>query len=372
MERAKYKYIHILNTTITGWIFIQNLLEVLNSEKNGFEIDEQLFVTADVPLYQKMKEQGYSNVCLRTEKRKNSVNMINDFGDKCDWMFVHGMTSVIESIKIKPRYRAKIIWRTWGHETGYRYTDNWLKNIPKYFLNMMYRHVVRSFYAVGAGNSTVDKIEIRKRFGDVKIIPISYSSPSRNNSLEKVLLEPETKEKCFNIMLGHSGHPQENHIQILKILERFINQDIDIYIPLVYGDKEYIKSLIQYIEDSPCKEKITIIQKLVPFEEYARFIKKMDLAILDGLGSAALGNIDLLKRFRKKICVNRNGVVHQAMEEDGIPHILIDELKSISFQELSEPVEAKYPPRKKRLGSIESWHNVYNMLEKDSATKSSL
>ena len=71
MVEKKYKYIHILFTTMTGWGFVKSLLDTINNETNGFNPDNHLFVTSDELLYQKMQSLGYSNSILQIEEKSS-------------------------------------------------------------------------------------------------------------------------------------------------------------------------------------------------------------------------------------------------------------------------------------------------------------
>ena len=78
---------------------------------------------------------------------------------------------------------------------------------------------------------------------------------------------------------------------------------------------------------------------------------KTDVIIFDGPRSYALGNINLLIYLRKKLFVNRNGIIRKTFDLTGIPYCLTDELENMTYDELKEPliypdiIESSFIPR---------------------------
>jgi hypothetical protein len=53
-----------------------------------------------------------------------------------------------------------------------------------------------------------------------------------------------TKENfSMNILIGNSGHPTNNHLEILYFIQSLNNEEINVHLPLTYGNNEYIKHL---------------------------------------------------------------------------------------------------------------------------------
>ena len=229
---------------------------------------------------------------------------------------------------------------------GMIHAFHYFGGLPKFILNLMYRHVIRSFYAVGISNTIVDRINISRKFGNVKTLNAPYSSLTRSQIILKVLSEPEAKYPFFNILLGHSGHKTEHHLEILKKLERFKDENLMIYIPLSYGDSEYIESVKKQIDYEIWGNIVNVIDELMAFEDYIRFLKKMNFAIIDVQGSAALGNIGLLRMLGKTLCVNREGLVHLDLIQAGLSHFTTDELTNVSFNDLCKPVHTIHQSKK--------------------------
>ena len=113
------------------------------------------------------------------------------------------------------------------------------------------------------------------------------------------------------MLLGHSGIQNDNHISILKELKKFEDKKLHINLVLSYGDDIYVASVIDYVKKTWREDKVTINTKKMSAQDYYSFLKSMDIAILDGKKSYALGNIEALLFFKKTIYLNN---IYQSMK----------------------------------------------------------
>ena len=79
----------------------------------------------------------------------------------------------------------------------------------------------------------------------------------------------------------------------------------------------------------------------MPYYDYVKFLNKMDIAIFDGNMSYALGNISVLLLLKKKLFINRNGVIKEAFDEDSIPHKCVEEIDNMELADFIKGIE--YP-----------------------------
>lgn len=321
-----YKYIHIF------WHddlkFNPRIVEMINDTANGFCVAEHLFVTPFPRVFDALK--NYKNVVLFETDDPYNAKIVNQYAPYCDWIFVNCMPDWLNTLKIKRKYQSKIIWRTWGQE--FRFADkdgeilqNYIKKAVRYLL----RQEVRRFRAVGVAN-IVDELDIRDRFGDVKTIRYPY--PIRESNLE--ILKQQVKEKKssdpYCVMVGHSGHPVDNHIEVLRRLEKFQSENICIYIAFSYGNEEYMTEVRKYVQEN-WNDKVVIIDQFLPYPKFAELCAKMDAVILDGIQSYALGNVEIFLELQKKFFLNRNGQLHRAFDHERLPHYCTDGINEMSF-----------------------------------------
>lgn len=144
--------------------------------------------------------------------------------------------------------------------------------------------------------------------------------------LMKKYLSPyhrEKKDEIF-IQLGNSATKTNNHIEVLKILEKFKNERIRIYLPLAYGDIEYAKEVIEYGKQV-FGDKIVAQTEMLTMGDFIKVLAKMDIGIFAMDRQQALGSIYMLAINGSKLYVKRQSQL------DGF---LSDELKcQISYVE---------------------------------------
>ena len=229
------------------------------------------------------------------------------------------------------------------------------------------RQEVRRFRAVGVGN-IVDELDITDRFGDVETVRYPY--PIRDSNLEN--LKQHVKERKpsdpYCVMVGHSGHPVDNHIEVLRRLEKFQNENICIYIVFSYGNEDYMSEVRKYVHEK-WSNKVVIIDQFLPSPEFAALCAKMNAVVLDGMQSYALGNVQIFLELKKKIFLNRNGLLHRAFEHECMPCCCTDELNEMSFELLvKEPVYTDM--EKSSLLSftyqeaVKQWHTILDTVAK--------
>ena len=189
--------------------------------------------------------------------------------------------------------------------------------------------------AVGICNC-VDNIDIRKRFGNVETIELPYFVNEREQIDNEISIELEHNESC--ILIGHSGMSTDNHLQIIDSVSTYNRENCLFYFVLSYGYDNYIGKVKEYAYQKLGDKAIFVTQKM-DYEEYLRFLHKMDVVIIDGKYSYALGNIGALLLMRKKFVINEHGVIRKAFDKEGLPYITSDKLGNICFDELIRSVD---------------------------------
>ena len=144
----------------------------------------------------------------------------------------------------------------------------------------------------------------------------------------------ESTRKVLNIMVGHAGNEIDNHINILKKMKKYENNNIMIYIVLSYGNEEYISEVKRYIKNE-WSNKVEIIDNFLPIDKYNNLMSKMDIVILDGKKSYALGNIGMLLNLGKTIYLNEDGIIKEAFDKENIPYRCTNEIGNVSYDSFS-------------------------------------
>ena len=328
-----YKYIHIF------WHddlkFKPRIVQMINNESDSFQVEDHLFVTPYTRVYDAIK--GYKNVMLFKTDNPGSAEIINKLAPYADWLFVNCLTDWKNTLRIKRKYQSKIIWRTWGHEL--RFSDKEgriITNLIKKMIRFLLRQEIRRFHAVGVSN-IVDQYDIEDRFGDVKTIRYPYPIPESNLGTMKTEVPLKDTSEPYCVVVGHSGHMVDNHIEVLKSLEKFQQENIRIYLLFSYGSKEYMEEVRKYV-NKYWENNIIIIDRFLAYPDYTKLCAQMDAVILDGTQSYALGNLVIFLDLKKKIYLNRNGLIRRAFLHENMPHFCTDEIRKMTFEEFTANV----------------------------------
>lgn len=351
----KFKYVHILWRNDEK--FNIRIVRFINEITSEFNSKDHLFVTPHQKVYDAIKM--YDNTLLDTDKEY----LTNKYAPLCDWVISHAVISFIDIFKIKRKYLKKVLYRYWGGGFGFQYKKGqFIQNLVKILANIELKRRFNSFAAIGIAKN-VDIINLQDKLKTDRYYRMPYTDFRSESILEKVKGEMVEKDGVVNVALYHRGTPEGNHIEILKKLERF-GDKIRIYMMLSYGDEKYINNVKNYVKEHP-KDNVIVLDEFMEYEDYTRVVNSMDVGIFDCTTSTALGNVAVYLFLKKKMFLNRDGVIKKAFDEENIPHSFVDELDKISFEEFKKmpeyPENVHYdlmPMGKTR--SIEAWKKIFN------------
>jgi hypothetical protein len=332
-----YKFIHIFWGKDTK--FTPELVKAINDPEGHFVIEDHLFVTCHQSLFDYLSH--FNNVVLDI----SNDCMLNKYAPYCDCLFCHGLPSNRELLKLKRQYKKKIIVRNWGgNKTIKNYSKGYLGNISlfisntitKIYFNLRYG----SFAGMGIAN-IVDEIDIRKMNKRIPLCVLNYESKEVSHHWQSIISKTDKKEgKTRKIMVGHRGTRGENHFNMMKLLKKYESFDIEVVLVLSYGDSTYIEELKKKVNDLWAeKEKLCVIDKFMPIVDYYKLLNEIDIAIFDEERSSALGNIMTLLSLNKKIFLNKEGVIKEGFDKEGIPYRLTSEISEMSFEDFIKPLD---------------------------------
>ncbi len=365
MEIKNVKFIHLLGADDIK--FFKRLVKLISDKDNGFDASQHLFVTPFERVYNELKDYGNIELVI-SEKKILTADIVNYCAERCEWLFVHHMCKPLEVLKIKKKHRKKILWRTWGDDAGYLYDNSSIiKIIVKFIINCISRNAYRDFYAVGIANA-VDVIGIQNKFGKMKTYRMPYANENTYDTLTQIIKEKkEENNQHIKILIGHSGHKNDRHFYIIDKLTAYKNENVKFYFTLSYGEKKYIAEVKSYASKH-LGDKAVFVENFMPYEDFARFLNSMDIAILTGKNSYALGNVALLLFFGKKLYINEKGIIAKAFIQQNVPFGKASDLGKASFKDISRPIVYDEAAVREFVSkpyhiSVERWKKIFNDLE---------
>jgi len=137
------------------------------------------------------------------------------------------------------------------------------------------------------------------------------------------------------VLLGNSGDPANNHIEVLDSLARFKDENIIIITPLSYGNKSYIQLITNYGKQI-FGTKFIVLSEFMHTDEYAKLLASVDIAIMNHAYQQGLGNILALLAMGKKVFVRSDTTTHNFFNQKGIIVFDTIDLLKMSFNAIIE------------------------------------
>lgn len=135
--------------------------------------------------------------------------------------------------------------------------------------------------------------------------------------------EIKTKKK---IMIGHSGSPLLNHIEICNILEKF-KVDTECLFSLSYGNKKYITELKQKLINN-FNFNYNILDKRLPLHEYNEILNSVSIFFLNAYCQQGLGNIVYFLNNGTAIYLSEKSTTYRFLKRKGFIIFSIEKIKS--------------------------------------------
>lgn len=149
------------------------------------------------------------------------------------------------------------------------------------------------------------------------------------------------------IQIGNSADPSNNHIDILKKLEKYKESNIEIICSLSYGDSKYREKVVLQGKKI-FGEKFKPLIDFLPFDEYLNLLVQVDVAIFNHKRQQAMGNITTLLGLGKKVYVRDDVTTWEFF----IDHDLKVYNTNSSFDDLFEEMDMSV--KEKNIESVKS------------------
>jgi hypothetical protein len=160
---------------------------------------------------------------------------------------------------------------------------------------------------------------------------------NQNFDLSKSLPIYKKERNSTVIQIGNSATYENNHIDLLPIIEKFETENINISIPLAYGNVIYANEVKKHYS-SVFQKKVQYIEDFLPRDEYVKKLQQVDVCIMYHNRSQALGNCISLLTLGKKLYLKTNNPLWSLFKEIGVVVYDVNSIKSQSFQQFIEPL----------------------------------
>lgn len=332
----------ILHIATTNFDVIKTFVKFVDC---NFDINNHTFLIMSKSHKVPMELKRYSNVIILNPSNFVSLFKIIYKMYKFDKIILHSLNKTYFQLILLFAFTIhyKIFWIAWGADL-YEWKSS-KKNLKYIVRNKIFRQIrIRIKYFVGIFLPDIEffKNEFKS---DAKTFHASYVGSVQSEFYKKEMKqcsieEKKQKNECINIQIGHSCTPILNHLEVLNELKKFRSENINIFIPLSYGDKKY-GDMIENEAKKIYGDKVVCLRKIINKDLYYDFLATIDIAIFNTSRQIALGNITPMLYMEKKIFIPEESVMYKFYREQNIDICNYNDIKKFEFNEFIKPLITK-------------------------------
>lgn len=278
------------------------------------------------------------------KKYENTIDIGKDFKSKIlllKYLFkskkiiMHSLSGYLTLLlALNPWLLKKSFWVIWDGDL-YNFNKH-SKKIEKKLANFTKIFVINNIHGIctlvkGDFDLAEKKFNLKGRY-----YPAAYINPIKTDYLDKIYNEKNITKEVINIQIGNSADISNKHFEILNLLSKYRNENIQIYAPLSYGgDLEYIETVKAYGEELFGEKFLPMVDFLSP-DIYTKYLADIDVAIFANERQQALGNIFALVYLEKKIYIRNDISTWEYLYKDiNVEVFNYNNIKNENFEEFS-------------------------------------
>lgn len=197
------------------------------------------------------------------------------------------------------------------------------------------------------------------------VAPVCGNGDTKNiiNSLRFI----NKKESPTMILLGNSATETNQHMQVIDILRKFKDEDIQIICPLSYGDKSYGERVIQYGKQA-FGSKFVPLTSYMEKDEYFKIIAECKIAVFNNNRQQAMGNIGVALALGCKVFIRTDTAMWDTYYNERKMKIFdVESISKLNYQEFlfideNNDNYEKYLEYSDIQKSIIAWKNVFDSI----------
>lgn len=265
-----------------------------------------------------------------------NMNSILNFMEKSEKIIIHGLwRDKINDILVgNPELFVKVYWVMYGGD--YYHKEKYSKNHIKVIQNAGFLIT-----------EIADDFNLVKEMYGIKGKHISSFFYTSN------VCKPIEFEKVehfnLNILLGHSGITENQHLKYLEYLSKF-KEKFTIYCPLSYpNNNHYIEEVINCGKGLFGERFIPILDFISKYEYEVFLSEKIDIAILASWRMHGIGNITTLLFAGAKVYIDDNTTTWKWLNDVGIGLFTLKELEATPIHEHLTPIDFELAKENRRI-----------------------
>lgn len=311
-----YKIVHIMTKNIA---FIPPFIKFVN-QNLGAENHKYIILADKDNDYEKLL--GAQNVeFINIISQRQNVFRLLKYLYNSKKIIIHGLwvENFVKVLFLHPDLLRKSYWIMWGGDFYFPEKHSYVK-----------KEVIKKIEYLVTG--TRGDYELVKKWYSAKGKYIKcFNYPS---SLYKEYDINEKSSDTINIQVGNSAATTNNHLEIFDKLLKYKEENIKIFVPLSYGNKEYKKE-VMFKGREMFGDKFVAITEFLSFDKYLDFLANIDIAVFNHKRQQAFGNIITLLGFGKKVYIHPSSTLNGVFREYNIK---VYNVNDISIKMIDENV----------------------------------
>lgn len=300
------------------------------------------------------------------ENYPNCVDLLSlDFVKKllsAKGILVHGMFGLKQPLlfTLLPFLRKKSNWLIWG---GDLYCNRNKKASFKQLLaNQLKKHSVKKFKFI----TTLNKkdFEYAQKWYHVTGENLLATYPVKSMvSLPNAEIRSRAQNEAVKIIIGNSATITNQHKEALSMLEKFKDKNIEIYLPLSYGFGDYLsygKAVTEYAKNI-FGNKVHPIYNCLKAEEYTKLLQQMDIGIYNNNRQQAMGNIQQMVWFGKKVYMRTDTSMWENCRDDR--GFLLNDINQIEQETFEEFITYDSKVQQHNMQKAREYHSIERYLK---------
>ena len=147
-----------------------------------------------------------------------------------------------------------------------------------------------------------------------KYFPFQYTRWSINDEFGWKAKESDDSY----ILVGNSGYPLNNHLQILSLMKDRRLTNYTLYLPIAYGNdnSRYIEKIKTTLKE--CHFKYILQESMMPYDEYSKIMSKCSIVIIGSIRQHASDTIYMNLLQGAKVFLYERSVAYKFLKSEGI------------------------------------------------------
>lgn len=325
--------------------------------KENFRISNHFFILVGGVKEKNFQIDNENNIIVINTAKEFMINIclfIKKFYES-DKVIIHGLSQpyIVFFLFFQPWLLKKCYWVLWG-------ADLYGSQTYKGTLNFKLFQFCRSYVIKYMGNiisQVPGDYDLAKKWHgtNAKYFNCFFYPSSINLNFS---LENKIEEKKY-ILLGNSASQSNNHIEMLERMRGFKDENVEIVVPLSYGDEAYANEVTR-VGVEIFGNKFNALTSFMSFSDYSKLLNKIDIAIFDVNRQQGMGNIVTLIAMGKKVYIRNSITPWDKFFKDGIT---VYDVNSLNLDLIDDNVKQKNMSICQDVFSIsrtiKTWNNIF-------------